>query len=584
MSGKGALSMTVTREVRADGWLVRLDLRYQVMQLEVPEAVIGYRRARDAKADAPLLPTLPHPEGGPVSAATLLLKAKQFDDGLYAAVELAAQQGMGCFPGKASLLRSLASTLTADPCDTDLHAAALILAACELGGDPGLTLSPLHSAVRTVVEDFLQDELRSKPLGFYTWTPDLVAVFRQDRLLQGPLDPETAKALARALDRTADGWKAYDACLRLAACLTNPPAAPGLRDAGDGRAFFPPSRSHEVHLLEHFFANRPIPEGFDLMTELIRRVRSGKISLELTDRSGWYDYQTWSLGPLVVPDRMPESARLRIGERYRRYLEDLFRGALALARETHAKQLAGGRGGYAGPSQRPLWIYPDLTVEPLPSVYARRAICYRFVRSVLEEAFGSDALHRLHRLVPEGPCQADLAEELGRMERLFDGAAATSCRELGLDPTPGAEGPVRCFGEWRTKLASDANVSRDARMMVPVFYDLQRRKTKVWALLGWRTVPVDVEFRVPPTALAVEPAGPPGPEATDRLSVLRKKFRKAPEKIPAETPRVQFDGARYEFAVPVMAEVYVEKVLDRDEFRRHCDRYRTRSAILANLP
>jgi len=32
-----------------------------------------------------------------------------------------------------------------------------------------------------------------------------------------------------------------------------------------------------------------------------------------------------------------------------------------------------------------------------------------------------------------------------------------------------------------------------------------------------------------------------------------------------------------------MAEVYVNEILDRDQFRRHCDTYKTKSAILANL-
>jgi hypothetical protein len=36
-------------------------------------------------------------------------------------------------------------------------------------------------------------------------------------------------------------------------------------------------------------------------------------------------------------------------------------------------------------------------------------------------------------------------------------------------------------------LGSDRDVSRDARMMVPIFHDEQRKKTKVWAFLGWRT-------------------------------------------------------------------------------------------------
>ena len=31
------------------------------------------------------------------------------------------------------------------------------------------------------------------------------------------------------------------------------------------------------------------------------------------------------------------------------------------------------------------------------------------------------------------------------------------------------------------------------------------------------------------------------------------------------------------------AESFVEKLLDCDEFRRHCDRYKCRKAILANL-
>ena len=44
-----------------------------------------------------------------------MLKAKIFDDGLYAAVELAAQAGTGTFVGKADLLTTLAGLLTAGP-------------------------------------------------------------------------------------------------------------------------------------------------------------------------------------------------------------------------------------------------------------------------------------------------------------------------------------------------------------------------------------------------------------------------------------------------------------------------------------
>lgn len=556
--------MPVVREVRADDWCVRLDLSRQVLRLEVPEVPIEWRRGKSGPAAMPLSPVPHFPEGAPVSAATLLLKAKQFDDRLYAGVELAAQGGAGRFAGKATLLRSLAETLAAALPDTSGGAATLIHAACDVGGVPVAVPEALSDSVGTAKAHFLDDELLSRPLGFYTWRPELSAIFRQDRFLQQPLDPATADNLNRALEQTPGALDGYNACLRLNASLTNPPKRPGLYDAGKRPPFFPPCRSHEVALFEGRFGDRPVPERFDLMGELIRRVRSGEMTLTPTERSGWYDYQTWSLEPLVVPDRMPERARLELGKRYRKHLEDLFRGALALARETHARQVGGGRGGYAGAVRRPIRITPGLTVEPLPSLYARRSECYRFIRSVLEEAFGPDALDKLHGVAPEGLSATSLAEELAWFEKLFAGAAATACRELGMQPPDDAPVTAPCFSAWQAAMRTDRDVGRDARMMMAVFHDVQRNRTKVWALLGWRTTAVGVDYRVPPNVLAVEPWA--GAMA-----------------MAGEPPPVLCSGERHEFAVPVMAEVYVSRLLDRDEFRRHCDRYRTREAILANL-
>jgi hypothetical protein len=572
--------MPAIREVHADDWCVRLDLSRQVLALEVPESVFGWRP--EGEHAGSLLSTPPAAGSDPVSAATLLLKAKQFDDGLYAAVELAAQHGAGGFAGRAALLRSLAGTLTADlPAAED--AAATVLAACELG-DLSVEVPPyLRNRVRTLAADFLGNGLASKPLGFYTWTPGLSAIFRQDRLLQQPLDPDAADTLARTLHRTPGALAAHDALLRLNARLTNPPARPGLRDGAGRRAFLPASRSHEQVLVERLFGDRPIPDNFDLMTELIRRMRSGEIDPKPTERSGWYDYQTWSLEPLLMPERMPEAARVNFGERYRKHLEDLFRGALALARETHVKQLAVAVGGCAGPVQRPILVRPDLTVEPLPSVFARRAASYGFVRSVLEEAFGVEALGGLHRLTQEGTCRMPLSDELNFIEKLFEGAAVAARRELGMEAGPGDDEDARHFADWRANLAADLDVSRDCRMMVPVYFDVRRRKAKVWTFLGWRTVPVDAAYATEPSVLGVQRERPPEPEAADRLSLLRRRFRRQPEPQSAGPPPVEFSGDRYEFAVPVTAEVYVSRLLDRNEFRRHCDRHRTRDAILANL-
>jgi hypothetical protein len=552
--------VTIIREVHANGWCVRLDVTRQVLRLEVPEPEPEWHCGRWRTTVPPLLPLLPFRADDPVSAATLLSKAKQFDDGLFAAVELAAHQGRGRLTGKAKLLRCLAAALTrAGP-----EARTIIHTACELGGVLVRLPDAVAEAVRTAKAEFLGNELRSKPISFYAWFPELSEIFRQDRFLQQPLEAECADDLTRALEQTPGVLDAYHAHLRLAARLTNPPVNSGVRDAGKCPPLFPPSRSHEVTLLERLYEDRPIPDNFDLMTELIRRVRSGKINLIPTDTSGWYDRQTWSLEPLIAPDRTPERCQLEFGKRYREHLEALFRGALALARETHAKLGGGGRGGYGGPIQPPIWIKPNLTVEPLPTLYTRCAAAYGFVRSVLEETFGADALKGMHRLSPEGASRLGLAEELDGMEKLFLGAAATARQELGMQSPEVPDPAASYFSAWRSSIAADKDLIRDVRMMVPVFYDVQRRRTKVWAVLGWRLTVVEMEYRVPPFVLTVEPSRSTG-------------------QARGGAPTILFADERAEFAEPVMAEVYVSRLLNRDEFRRHCDRFKTRDAILGNL-
>ena len=55
-------------------------------------------------------------------------------------------------------------------------------------------------AIRSAVNEFDADALRSKPIGFYTWSGALSAIFRQDRMLQTELKGEAGiAALARAI-------------------------------------------------------------------------------------------------------------------------------------------------------------------------------------------------------------------------------------------------------------------------------------------------------------------------------------------------------------------------------------------------
>lgn len=522
-----------------------------------------------------------------VGAALLAQKAKQFDDGLYAAVELVAQRGSGKFAGKVELLAKLADALSKAELPGKGNAIPTILAAGRLGGHTAQFDKPLEAAVVQTVATFRTDSLRAKPLAFYTWTPELTSIFQQDRMLQMELTGNAQiTAVLAALHSDDKLRETYESYLKLVSGLTNPLAKADLRPLLSGLDnrqspsledmvhFFPPSQAHETDLVMRLYGNRPIPEGFSLADELLVRIKSGDIDLTPRPTSGWYDYQTWSLEPLAIPDKMPEAARLKLDESYKKQLRELFKGVLALMRETHVKQLEfpAPAEDAGGPEPRPVvYVSPELTAEPLPSVYVRRAISYRFIRKVLEEAFGPEALKEIHRLTAAGPVKENLADELAGMESLMHGAYVTASLQIGLAPdandAAGSADPAvdaARFLHWAANLARDEDVGQDARMMVPVFYDQQRRLTKAWVFLGWTQKRVNFHFDKLPGLTVLDKDGKP---------------------VAANTgPDVQFHGTGWNLAYPVVAEVYVSRLLDRAEFRRHCDTYVSQSVILKNLP
>jgi choline dehydrogenase-like flavoprotein len=154
----------------------------------------------------------------------------------------------------------------------------------------------------------------------------------------------------------------------------------------------------------------------------------------------------------------------------------------------------------------------------------------------------------MHRLTPEGPVARPLDEELEEIAGVFRGAAAVAAHDLGLELANESEAAQ--FRVW----AKSPDVGGDIRMMVPVFFDVGRQQTKVWAILGWATRSLVVDFAAPPTA-----------------HVLGGQVR------------VEFGPALKRIAYPVFWEGYVRTVLDRREFRAHCDRHRSGSRIVREL-
>jgi hypothetical protein len=258
-----------------------------------------------------------------------------------------------------------------------------------------------------------------------------------------------------------------------------------------------------------------------------------------------------------------------MSDTYKAELEALFKALLGLTRETHVKQLEIPLAGAAGPgSELTLIIRPELTVEPVVTYYLRRARSYAFVRTVVSRYFGDQALQATARLTPSGTVNMPLLDELRLMEQIFYGAAERSSRELGLTEDPNvsahdATEGLAVYDTWRQTLAGDPDLGADVRMMVPVFYDVARKKMKVWAVLGCASKPLSVSFHRPPTVIQV--------------------LDDAGRTVPLDSVRVNFTAERHDLVYLVSAEVYVDEPMTRAEFRRHCDRYRTFAAILEHL-
>ena len=231
-------------------------------------------------------------------------------------------------------------------------------------------------------------------------------------------------------------------------------------------------------------------------------------------------------------------------------------------------------------------VRPQLTVEPLYTHYLRRAIGYRRVRAVLEDTFGVEGLRSFERMTPDGAVSVSLDQELTEMAGLFFGASVVASRELGfsvedriemegtalaiaradsdtteLGSGEGAEADAARFERWAQNVAEDRDLKRDVRMMVPLFYDVERKKTKVWVFLGWSRQPLTVSF-----------------ESQPDYKIFDSMGRRAEDAVDVDVaPLVRT------LSYPVTAEIYVKKLMDRAQFRAHCDRYGSAEEMLEAL-
>ena len=539
------------------------------------------------------------------SVSLMGAKGKKFDDGMYAAVELAAEKSFGAKLrlGKVELLRRVLLSLA----DRHPQLSGYPRKAC--GEAIALVASALAAAdqLGKLLDDGpavdLDRDVGRKPVGFYTWTPELEGIFRRDTALQvrcdfrKPLEVAAAAIMADVVHSDDLLRAEHEDIIGLYARLTNPlrsmtvaemvaeiEAAGGLEQAiadeaaaaafADalsrkhplGLALLPPSESKEMFLLWQAGAL-----GLSSMDAFIDAIRSGKIDLEPDEDSGWYEYQQYALQPLLIPEQMPEGQKLKLSEKYREHLAEAFKSMMAQVRETHVKQL----GSMMGPGAlEPIGVEvrPHLAVEPIATTYLRIGDGYEFLRGVLQDKLGPEALTGLHvrRDIPTDgsvrpPGRSTLGLELDALQTLMYGAYCLALRDVGAplkeregrwdpsDPSFAAEQWMARAEAWLSRWQEDPDMERDVRMMIPVAAD----PNIYWAVIGVKMTEILVRFeRVPHVYLA-------GGERELELD---------------------FKGAAYWVATERFIEVREgEQPLNREEFRALCDKARTEEKIIEAL-
>jgi hypothetical protein len=472
---------------------------------------------------------------------------KPFNDGTYAAVEMALQDGSAAVPvAKKTFLLDLLAALQAKLAvatpsqQPPVEDAIVFVAAGLLAGGESIDVGAKLTA-RAEAEVDSASALILRPIGFYTWNDTLEGIFSQDRMLQNQAPGRSANtkkqvglfgAIAVVLAEDPDLRSRYQSILALYSGLTNPfvsytperiiPYVDGLATLDDldalrtrisndlpqpspcTRAFwalFPASRSKDTAYFNSRWCGTPVPAQVSFIDELIAAIRHGEVDLEPGADSGWYDYQLWALETLLLPERGPESDHLLLTSAYKKKLIETFESLITQARETHVKQLAVAC-GLSEPGLE-TEVYPKFPVEPFPTFYLRTARGYRLLATVLAGVLGSAFLEQEHRLHANGShSSANLRQELAAVTELAYGLYFLSAASVGLraetyllgdeltevDVTA-AETRARA---WLSSWRSDPDLLADPRVIVPVGMD--NSKVIYWATVGVKLLKVKAEF------------------------------------------------------------------------------------------
>ncbi|MDF1660458.1 MAG: hypothetical protein P1V97_01715 [Planctomycetota bacterium] len=444
-------------------------------------------------------------------------KSKQFDDGLYGAVDSAVAFSAKSPIQVASLLSKLRAKCTPKSKLHDWLTGAL---------DVGKLLSEDESRAKSAgaqqyVDAFLQNAA-SKPVGFYNWSPELQRTFQMLRYLMTPLDKGGERVLSLKTQLTGDKalYAQYKKVMAFYSRLSNPFKNVSLEahfsSAAKDRVyssvyFLPGSTSREVELIEKLYGNTGLSPSVNLMNAFVKAIREGTVDLQPSANSGWYDYQVHALETFLLPEKGAENNKLLLTKRYKLRMLEAFKALITKRRETHIRQMSDAKTTSA--RIRPEGLSPRLRVEPNPTYFLRTARSYSFLEGMLTSSLGKEFLSNHKGLKKGGTRPLSLAKELKWMKQFFYGLHLISCEDIGLknsllkNELKDKQACEDTAKEWLGQWTKDVDLSMDTRVVVPVARDTETRRMRLWSTIGVRGVKLTAWYVTAPKWRPVDEKG-----------------------------------------------------------------------------
>jgi len=272
----------------------------------------------------------------------------------------------------------------------------------------------------------------------------------------------------------------------------------------------------------------------------------------------------------LIPGGNPESERLLLTAQYKKRLTEAFKAMFTEHRETHARQLFQTRAVSVGPSipKRPERLAPRFRIEPCPSLYLRTARAYAFLQQFLRAAISTESLSRLHGFKEGGLREMTLGGELEAIRLRFYGFYLIACEDIGMAPEFLQGEPInqteakQAALKWLNRAPSNVDLACDTRVAVPIYYNTQTNKVRLWVILGVRLAKLNAEYARPPM---IRPLNSDQP------------WEKA--------KRTELVIAHYMIPVEDFAEIEIDagRIPNRAELRAICDTHKTKEEIIEAL-